>query len=124
MENSKEKMKEANSEINEKETYFTKYVKKNEITFFNPGNLIDGENNKDFICPICHYILNNPISCSDKENSHSFCKKCIDNYLEKNYNCPTCKLNFEYKENNEINNELKILLFNCMFKNEGCNYII
>ena len=124
MENSKEKMKEANSEINEKETYFTKYVKKNEITFFNPGNLIDGENNKDFICPICHYILNNPISCSDKENSHSFCKKCIDNYLEKNYNCPTCKLNFKYKINTEIINKLNKLSFNCLFKNEGCNNII
>ena len=84
------------------EEYFKKYIKFNYIYYFNPDNLIGQEIKEELICPICFYILNNPISCSDKNNSHSFCKECIDNYLKENNKCPTCKLKFEYKVNNEI----------------------
>ena len=49
----------------------------------------------------------------------------MDNYIKdnNNNNCPTCKLYFEYKIKNEINDELNKLSFQCMFKNKGCNEI-
>ena len=95
----------------------------NQVLFYDSDNLINKENTEDLICPICFYIFRNPKSCSDKKNSHSFCKECIDNYLKDNNTCPTCKLNFEYKIKNEINDELNKLSFQCMFKNKGCNEI-
>ena len=55
------------------------YIKKSEIKLYNPDDLIAKENKEDLFCPICFYILNNPISCSSRKNSHSFCKECIDN---------------------------------------------
>ena len=70
------------------------------------------------------FLLKNPINCSDRKNSHSFCKECIDNYLKENDKCPTCKLNFEYKENITLKNGLNKLLFKCIFKNKGCLDII
>ena len=104
---------------------FSKYItKKDQITYYNQENLIGKENKDDLICPICLDVLKNPISCSDKKNSHSFCKDCIDKYLNENNKCPTCKLIFEYKINNDIYNELNKLSFQCIFKNEGCNDII
>ena len=101
-----------------------KYIKRTEIKFYNLDDLIDKENKEDFICPICFYVLNDPISCSDRKNCHSFCKECIDNYLIEKENCPTCKLDFEYKINDEIKNELDKLEFKCMFAKEGCLEII
>ena len=55
-----------------------KYIKKDEIIFYEPANLINKENSDNLICPICFNILKNPKSCSDKKNSHIFCKECID----------------------------------------------
>ena len=124
MEDIKENKKDFNLSLKENETYFNKYIKIKDIILYNFDNLIDKENKEDLICPICFFILNNPISCSDKNNSHSFCKECIDNYLKENNKCPTCKLKFEYKVNNEIISQLNKLLFECMFKSEGCNEII
>ena len=94
-----------------------------QVLFYDSDNLINKENTEDLICPICFYIYRNPLNCSDKKKSHSFCKECIDNYLDNNNTCPTCKLNFEYKIKNEINDELNKLSFQCMFKNKGCEEI-
>ena len=101
-----------------------KYIAKNIIPFYNSDNLIFKENTEDLKCAICLNILNKPISCSNKKNSHSFCKQCIDIYLIQNNKCPTCKLNFEYAIKNDIKNKLFKLSFYCNFKNEGCDYII
>ena len=65
-----------------------------------------------------------PISCSNNKNAHSFCKECIEQYLKENNKCPTCKLNFEYKINNELNDSLNKLTFECLFKKEGCKNIL
>ena len=122
-----EEIKEKEEEIKTiKEEDFKKYsICINQILYYDSDNLINKENTEDLICPICFYILKNPKSCSDKKNSHSYCKDCIDNYIKDNNNntCPTCKLNFEYKIKNEINDELNKLSFQCMFKNKGCNEI-
>ena len=92
------------------------------FSVYNNDNLIN--KNEDLICPICFYILKYPINCSDKNNSHSFCKECIDIYLKESNKCPICKNNFEYKINNDIINSLEKLMFKCLFKNKGCNEII
>jgi len=104
--------------------YFNKYIKRNPKLFYNRDNVIEKDIIDDLICPICFYVLNNPISCSSNKNAHSFCKECIDQYLKGNNKCPTCKLNFGYKINNEINNSLNKLNFECLFKKEGCKDIL
>ena len=97
-------------------------VKNNEI--YNPDDIINKDNLFDLICPICLNIIKNPISCSSNINSHSFCKQCIDIYLEEHNNCPTCKNNFEYKTNEEIEKKLKELFFRCAYFKEGCQKMI
>ena len=88
MENIKEKEKKLNFPSNDFYEHFQKYIKINYISSFNSDILIDKENKEDFICPICFFVLKNPISCSDKKNSHFFCKECIDKYLEEHNDCP------------------------------------
>ena len=124
MENSNQQYQETNLNQTEKDLLFKKYIKQNQELFYNSDNIINPENISDLICPICFYIFKNPINCSDKKNSHAFCKECIDNFLKASNKCPTCKLNFEYKINPSLNNSLNKLLFHCSFKNEGCNSII
>ena len=126
MEDLKGEIEDLNISKNENEINFNKYININEITLYNIDNLIDNdkENKEDLICPICFYVFNNPNSCSDKNNSHSFCKECIDNYLKTNNKCPTCKSNFEYKIKNDLIKELNKLKFQCEFKNNGCKYIL
>ena len=97
--------------------YFNKYIKHiNQILFYSRENLIDKEKNEEFKCPICLDILKEPISCSDKKNSHSFCKECIDNCLKNNKRCPMCKLIFEYKINNYIYVSINKLFFTVPLK--------
>ena len=117
-------MESSNILSNENEQYFEKYIKPYQIMLHSIDDLIDKDKIEDLICPICLLILRNPINCSDKINSHSFCKECIDEFLKEKNKCPICKLIFEYKTNNIIIDKLNTLLFHCMFKNEGCNKII
>ena len=109
---------------NEENKYFEKYVKPYPILFYSIDDLINKDKTEDLICPICLLILRNPICCSDKINSHSFCKECIDQYLKENNKCPVCKLNFEYKIDNKLNDSLNKLSFECLFKKEGCKEIL
>ena len=124
MNDSMKKVEDSNTGMIEDDKNFKKYIIKNTIENYNSDNLIDKHNNENLICAICLNVLKNPISCSDKNNCHSFCKECIDEYLKESNNCPTCKENFEYKKNYLLNNKLVKLNFNCAFKNEGCNSII
>ena len=103
---------------------FKKYFKQVTISSYATDNVTDKENIEDLICPICFYVLKNPISCSSNKNAHSFCKECIEQYLKGSNKCPTCKLNFEYKINNGLNDALNKLNFECLFKNEGCKEIL
>ena len=117
-------MEDINSQSTQNDLYYNKYIKKHIKSIYNKDNAIEKDNMEDFICPICLNILKDPISCSSNKNAHSFCKECIDQYLEGNNKCPTCKINFEYKKNNELNNSLNKLSFECLFKKEGCNDIL
>ena len=121
MENCVEKKKDLNISKNEDDINFDKYIKIKQIVFYSMDNLIEKENKEDLMCPICYFVLNNPISCSYKNNSHSFCKDCIDTYLKEKNKCPSCKSIFEYKVNNDIKNELNKLQFHCEFQNKGCD---
>ena len=99
------------------------YIKYNtDYLFYDREDLID--NNEDLICPICLFILKNPVNCSDRQNSHSFCEDCIGKYFLENNTCPICKNIFEYKINNDIKKSLDKLVFKCKFKTEGCNHIM
>ena len=124
MENIKKNEDKNSIQLNENDILFKKFIKNNQIQSYNPENIINKKNTEDLICSICYNILKNPISCSDKKNSHSFCKECIDIFLKENIKCPLCKLIFEYKNNNNLKNELNELSFNCQFKKEGCNEIL
>ena len=121
-----EEIKEKEEEIKTiKEEDFKKYtICINQVLYYDSDNLINKENTEDLICPICFYILKDPKSCSDKKNSHSFCKTCIDAYLQQKNKCPTCKIIFEYKSNNYIINLLNKQQFKCIFENDGCKDIL
>ena len=79
-----EEINDKKEEINDKNLYFKKYIKQNEIKLYRQEDLIDQENIDNLICPICFCILNEPKCCSDKKNSHSFCKNCINECLKNN----------------------------------------
>ena len=117
-------MEELNAQSTQNDSSFNKYIKRNLKLLYSNDNVIEKDSIEDLICPICFYILKNPISCSSNKNAHSFCKECIDQYLKENNKCPTCKLNFEYKINNELNDSLNKLIFECLFKEEGCKDIL
>ena len=95
------------------------------IDFYNRENVIEKDINiSDLICPICYYILKQPRFCSSNNNSHPFCKECIDKYLVAKNNCPLCKNNFENKTKNEFEDELHKLDFKCLFFKEGCTKVV
>ena len=96
-------MENYNSQSTQFDLSFEKYIKRSPISIFSKDNVIGKDNIEDLICPICFYVLKNPISCSSNKNAHSFCKECIDHYLNENDNdkCPICKIKFEYKIKNE-----------------------
>ena len=90
------KVEDSNISSNKYEYYFKKYVKqKNQILSYDKDNLINKNNIENLICPICFFVLKDPISCTNKENAHSFCKECIKKLFIVDYKCPTCRLNFE-----------------------------
>ena len=117
-------MESSNNYPNEEDKYFEKYIKLFKILFYSIEDSIDKDKDEDLICPICLQILCNPVCCSDKINSHSFCKECIDEFLKEKEKCPICKLIFEYKINKNIIDKLSLLSFYCKFKNEGCDKIL
>ena len=94
------------------------------INYYNKDNVIDNIDLDNLVCPICFNILKVPKRCSLNQNSHSFCKECIDKYLEESDFCPMCKNYFEYFPNSEIEKLLKKLNFKCIYFEEGCTKIV
>ena len=101
-----------------------KYISPLYINNYNPDDVIENNNLYDLICPCCLYILKDPISCSSNNNSHNFCKECIDKYLLEKQNCPICKNKFEYIKNEKIEKSLYNLYFKCSYQKEGCGKIV
>ena len=60
---------------------------------------------EDLICAICHDVLESPICCPC---GHSFCRSCLDSWLETGENCPTCRQ--ELSDNVHPNGTLERLL--------------
>ena len=73
-------MEDLNNQLTEYDLSSNKYIKINPKLLYNKDNVIEKDNIEDLICPICFYVLKDPISCSNKKNAHSFCKVCIDQY--------------------------------------------
>ncbi len=48
---------------------------------------------KDFECPLCLCVFNNPISCP---NGHTFCSHCLDRCLRSSTHCPYCREQISY----------------------------
>ena len=117
-------MEDFNNQSTQYDLSFKKYIKRISISVYSKENVIEKDKIEDLICPICFYILKDPISCSSNKNAHSFCKECIEEYLKKNNKCPICKLNFEYIINNEVINSLNKVSFGCIYKKEGCGDIL
>ena len=111
--------------LNEYKIEKEKYLNCISNIYYDRENVIQNEIDiSNLICPICYNILKQPRFCSSNKNSHSFCKECIDKYLEINNKCPICKNIFENKIKNEIENELDKLEFKCLFYKEGCNEVV
>ena len=70
-------------------------------------------------CCICKNILYEPVQCSECDNC--FCKSCINEWLQKKFECPFRCKNSKFKPNRYINKVLSILNFKCR---NGCESII
>ena len=63
------------------------------------------------ICPLCSNILINPVMCMNCQSA--YCKKCIDEWSEKDKKCPNKCENPNYKKSIEKINILSKLKFKC-----------
>ena len=78
--------------------------------------------NFSLMCRICNCICLNLVICNDCNNS--FCKNCIDNYLEINRKCLCNNSRSSFiKIKKETEQQIKNLKFKCLNSNEGCNQI-
>lgn len=87
--------------------------------YINTSTIIENELSKVFIpfllCPICNNILIKPVMCMKCQKN--YCKKCIDNWNEKNKNCPEgCNVP-NYQNSIGKNDILSQLKFRCV----GCS---
>ena len=48
-----------------------------------------GEIGEEFLCVICHDVLEVPVSCTQ---GHTFCEGCLDRWMASSKSCPTCKV--------------------------------
>ena len=98
--------------------------KLNFMDLINDQSLVDNLN-ENYNCIICYDLIYPAVSL---ECGHSFCKRCIDKYCEKNIHiqnkCPLCRKIF-FNNNNthniKINNILRDLKCKCPINN--CNWI-
>ena len=75
-----------------------KYLNYISNIYYNRENVIEKEIDiSNLICPKCYYILKQPRFCSSNNNSHSFCKECIDIYLESIINVQYVKIYLKIK---------------------------
>nr|XP_022326008.1 E3 ubiquitin-protein ligase NRDP1-like isoform X2 [Crassostrea virginica]XP_022326009.1 E3 ubiquitin-protein ligase NRDP1-like isoform X2 [Crassostrea virginica] len=84
------------------------------------------EVNKEFICPICQGVLENPQQVSECE--HAFCKACIDEWLKRQPTCPVDRKRISPKDLKPVPRILTNLLSNleiaCDNANYGCTTVV
>lgn len=76
----------------------------------------------DLICCICQCVLEGPVESPCR---HVFCKVCIETWLHRNRNCPTCRHRLKKRHLKPIlpivQNMLNRLLMYCDFRINGCD---
>lgn len=76
----------------------------------------------DLICCICQCVLEGPVESPCR---HVFCKVCIETWLHRNRNCPTCRHRLKNRHLKPIlpivQNMLNRLLMYCDFRINGCD---
>jgi hypothetical protein len=77
-----------------------------------------------FACPICYNFCENAVNTLDEQEEckHSFCEKCINNWMVNNANCPICRRDIEKLEPNQVIRDwLPKQIVKCMFHEKGCS---
>ena len=84
-------------------------------------NRFQGSVDKNFFCPICTYVLKDPVQC---HNQHYFCRSCITKHLKNSQTCPVCmeKLTEEAlsKPPRIVQDYLDGLVIDCEHSERGC----
>lgn len=85
-----------------------------------------GNVDEEFICSICHGVLEDPVQIAVCE--HSFCKLCITEWLSKQQTCPLDRRLLSVKILKPIPRVLKVFLsrvnISCDYAKMGCNEIV
>ena len=83
--------------------------------FINEGTVVNNEIYQVFkdsvMCPICSNILIEPVICMKCQNS--YCKRCSEDWTQKNDKCPNRCENPNYQKSLDKNNILSKLKFKC-----------
>jgi hypothetical protein len=78
-----------------------KITKSKNNSIENNDDDINTNNNIDdnvFECPICFNIIINSNDIKKTICNHSFCKKCLNHWLENNSCCPLCRINININD--------------------------
>jgi len=93
-----------------------------------PSRIVDRkEIAEHFLCPICQYLLVDPVCCSQCKNN--FCKPCLDTWIRRQGQtrsiCPNRCINF-YKQKAPpiVKSMLSQLKLKCTFEPNGCQEAI
>jgi len=77
----------------------------------------------DFVCQICHGILDDPKQRSDCE--HVFCMPCIQSWLQSSETCAVCRLPLKSDElaqpSRFLLNRVNSIPISCEYAEHGCN---
>lgn len=81
---------------------------------------------EEFICPICLGVLEEPVMVPRCE--HSFCKNCINEWLDQQRSCPVDRQSVTSSELKPVprilKNFLSHLLITCDFADLGCSVVV
>ena len=92
--------------------------------YINLETIVENEVYKVFktlvICPLCKNILIEPMMCMKCQQV--YCKKCIDNYSQKDEKCPNGCDTPNYQKNIGKNEILSKLVFKCVGCLKDINY--
>lgn len=89
-------------------------------------NRFDGNVDEELICPICSYILEDPVQSPECE--HAFCNMCINQWLRHQSTCPIDRTPIQSNQLKPVPRILKNLLsklkLKCDYASYGCTTIV